>query len=233
MPVFRLTEDIAFPDAALADENGLLAIGGDLRPERLILAYSSGIFPWPHEGCPLLWFSPDPRMVLLPGELILGRRLLRTMKNTPFRITLDTAFERVIEGCASIPRKHEVGTWITSEMIGAYTRLHNLGVAHSAECWVEDRLAGGLYGVSLGGAFIGESMFAQVSDASKAAFVTLVQQLGRWGFRMIDAQIHTEHLERFGAREWHRSRYLAALAAAMKQPTRYGPWQIDDDLASV
>jgi len=233
LPVYRLTDEIVFPHAALADENGLLAVGGDLRSERLILAYSSGIFPWPHEGCPLLWFSPDPRMVLLPGKLKIGRRLLRTMKNTAFRLTFDTAFGEVIEGCASILRKHEAGTWITPEMIEAYNTLHDLGVAHSVECWLDDHLAGGLYGVSLGAAFIGESMFARASDASKAAFVTLVRQLDRWGFKMIDAQIHTEHLQRFGALEWPRSRYLATLGEAMKQPTRYGPWQIDEDLSSA
>jgi leucyl/phenylalanyl-tRNA--protein transferase len=233
VPVFRLTDEIVFPPAEMADENGLLAVGGDLSPERLILAYSSGIFPWPHEGCPMLWFSPDPRMVLAPGNLRITRRLGRTLRTVPFRISMDASFREVIEGCASAPRKHETGTWITAEMVEAYTRLHELGYAHSVECTLEGRLVGGLYGVAPGAVFVGESMFALETDASKAAFVALVRQLRRWGIELIDAQIHTEHLERLGAEEWPRERYLAALCRAVRSSAPPAPWRIDDDLAGV
>jgi leucyl/phenylalanyl-tRNA--protein transferase len=233
VPVFRLTEEISFPPPHMAEENGLLAIGGDLRPERLILAYSSGIFPWPHEGFPLLWFSPDPRMVLTPDDLRISRRLERTMRNVPFTLSLDTAFREVVEACATAPRKHEAGTWITPEMIEAYSALHEKGFAHSVECRLEGRLVGGLYGVAPGAIFIGESMFALESDASKVALVTLVRQLERWGIELLDAQIHTGHLERFGAREWPRERYLAALRQAMKSQAPPAPWRLDDDLAGL
>jgi leucyl/phenylalanyl-tRNA--protein transferase len=223
VPVFRLDERLIFPPPELA-EDGLLAVGGDLSPERLLLAYTRGIFPWYEEGQPILWHSPDPRLVLAAGDLHVPRSLERTLRRGTFRITLDAAFGRVVDACASTPRRRQRGTWITGEMRRAYQRLHQAGCAHSAEAWRGNRLAGGLYGVSLGGVFFGESMFAREADASKAAFVTLVRQLRTWGIALIDCQVATEHLERFGAREWPRDRFLAALEAALEQPTHWGNW---------
>jgi leucyl/phenylalanyl-tRNA--protein transferase len=223
VPVFRLDERLIFPPPELAEE-GLLAVGGDLSSERLLLAYATGIFPWYDEGQPILWHSPDPRMVLPAGELHVPRSLERTLRRGTFRFSFDVAFDRVVDACARSPRPGPPGTWLTREMRRAYKQLHREGYAHSAEAWVGDRLAGGLYGVSLGGAFFGESMFARVPDASKAAFVTLVRRLLAWGIALIDCQVSTEHLERFGAREWPRTRFLDELAAALRQPTRRGCW---------
>lgn len=223
MPVFSLDERLIFPPPELAEE-GLLAVGGDLSPKRLLLAYAMGIFPWYDEDQPILWHSPDPRLVLSADELHVSRSLERTLRRGTFRITFDTAYGRVVDACAKAPRPGQGGTWITAEMRRAYKRLHRLGYAHSAEAWRGDRLAGGLYGVSLGGAFFGESMFAREPDASKAAFVTLVRRLQAWGITLIDCQVATEHLERFGAREWPRKRFLAALHTALEQPTRTGTW---------
>ena len=227
MPVYQLTDEIAFPPPELADEDGVLAFGGDLRPERLLLAYSIGIFPWPHQGLPLLWFSPDPRMVLPPSELHVSRRLARTIRSGRFEVRLDSACRSVIEACATTPRRGQTDTWITPEVIDAYSHLHDLGYVHSAESWRDGRLVGGLYGVSIGGVFTGESMFALESDASKVAFVALVRQLERWGFMLLDAEVYTEHLERFGAREWPRERFLQVLRAAREMPTRRGPWRLE------
>ena len=226
MPVFLLDERLAFPPVDAA-ENGLLAVGGDLRPERLLLAYSRGIFPWYEEGQPILWHSPDPRMVLLPEELRIPRSLGKILRRGDYRLTLDTVFHRVIEACAETPRPRQDSTWITPEMMGAYNELHRRGLAHSVEAWRKGALAGGLYGVSLGAAFFGESMFAWQPDASKAAFATLVRQLEAWGFGFVDCQVHTPHLARFGAREWPRRQYLAALKAALRRPTRQGRWRFD------
>ena len=223
MPVFRLDENLVFPDPNLA-ENGLLAVGGDLRPDRLLLAYASGIFPWYDETQPILWHSPDPRMVLEARKLHVPASLKKAIRREPYRLTLDTAFDDVIAACAAARRPDEEGTWITPEMIAAYRKLHLAGYAHSAEAWKGRALAGGLYGVSLGGVFFGESMFTRFPDASKIAFVELVGQLARWGITLIDSQVHTEHLERFGAEEWTRKRYLAALRRALEKPTRKGRW---------
>jgi leucyl/phenylalanyl-tRNA--protein transferase len=227
MPVYRLDQRLIFPPVQDAEE-GLLAVGGDLRPERLVLAYSAGIFPWYEEGQPVLWHSPDPRMVLRPGALRVSRSLRQVLRRQIYRITLDRAFRRVIESCASAPRPGQDGTWITEEMKDAYEALHRQGLAHSVEAWEGDRLAGGLYGVSLGAAFFGESMFAKAPDASKAAFVTLVAQLAAWGIDLIDCQVYTDHLARFGAEEWSRARYLKTLRVALRRPTRVGPWTFDD-----
>jgi len=227
MPVFRLNARLAFPPPDLADESGLLAVGGDLKPERLLLAYSLGIFPWYSDGLPILWYSPDPRLVLESADLVVSRTLRKTLRRGQYRVTLDTAFDRVIRACADAPRPGQQGTWITDDMVRAYRRLHELGYAHSAEAWLDGELAGGLYGVSLGAGFFGESMFARADDASKVAFVTLVEQLGRWGIDLIDCQVHTEHLARFGAVEWPRERFLARLAAALEKPTRSGRWRLD------
>jgi leucyl/phenylalanyl-tRNA--protein transferase len=226
VPVFRLPREVAFPDPRLADPDGLLAVGGDLSPERLVAAYSTGIFPWPTPGLPLLWHSPDPRMVLLPGELHVPRSLQRTLRRGDLRVTADEAFERVIRGCAGAPRPGQPGTWITPAMVRGYVRLHRLGLAHSFEAWQGGELAGGLYGVSLGAAFFGESMFAARPDASKAAFVRSVEAMAGWGFELVDCQVHTEHLARFGAREIPRQEYLARLARALEAPTRRGRWAI-------
>lgn len=224
MTVFRLGEGPVFPDPNRADESGLLAVGGDLRPERLLRAYEQGIFPWPVAGEPLLWFSPDPRMVLEPHAIHVGRSLRKRLRRGDFEFRLDSDFEAVIGHCAETMRVGEKGTWITPEMRHAYLALHELGWAHSAESWREGNLVGGLYGVSLGSCFFGESMFAAESDASKVAFVRLVEQLAVWEFRLIDCQVRTDHLTRFGATEWPRSRFLAALARALEDPTRRGPW---------
>ena len=228
VPVFRLDRRLAFPPPEMAEESGLLAVGGDLRPERLLLAYSRGIFPWYAPGQPILWHSPDPRMVLKAEELRVPRSLAKTIRKGPFRLTLDTAFSRVIAGCGSVPRPGQPGTWITPAMKEAYVGLHRQGLAHSVEAWAEERLVGGLYGVSLGAVFFGESMFARAPDASKVAFVALVRQLARWGIGLVDCQVYTEHLARFGAVEWPRRRFLAALEGALARPTRPGPWRFDD-----
>jgi leucyl/phenylalanyl-tRNA---protein transferase len=227
MPIFRLGREIDFPPVELA-EQGLLAVGGDLRPDRLIRAYSEGIFPWYSEGEPILWHSPDPRFVLTPDKLHVPRSLRKVIRQERYRITLDTAFSRIIEGCAVTARPGERGTWITPEMLRAYVELHRMGVAHSAESWRGEELAGGIYGVSLGGAFFAESMFARTADASKTALVALVEQLDRWEIRLIDCQVRSDHMARFGAEDWPRRRYIAALRRALQRPTRSGAWRFDD-----
>jgi leucyl/phenylalanyl-tRNA--protein transferase len=226
LPVYRLDERLVFPPPDHA-EDGLLAVGGDLRPERLVLAYSQGIFPWYQRG-PILWHSPDPRMVLLADRLRVPRSLAKTIRRKPYALTLDTAFARVISACASVRRPGQRSTWITPAMKEAYVELHRRGLAHSAEAWRDGKLVGGLYGVSLGAAFFGESMFALAPDASKVAFVALVEQLRRWGITLVDSQVYTDHLARFGAVEWPRREYLAALRRALAAPTRSGPWAFDD-----
>jgi leucyl/phenylalanyl-tRNA--protein transferase len=232
VPVFRLDERLTFPPPHLA-EDGLLAVGGDLRPERLLTAYSQGIFPWYEDGLPILWHSPDPRMVLVAEELHVPRSLAKTIRRRPYQITLDAAFRDVVEACAATPRPGQEGTWITADMIAAYEVIHRLGYAHSVEAWRGDELVGGLYGVSLGGAFFGESMFARAPDASKVAFVTLVRDLAARGITLIDCQVYTDHLSRFGAREWPRKRYLRALAAALRVPTRKGRWRLGPEAESA
>ncbi len=226
MPVYRLDRRLVFPPVEEA-EDGLLAVGGDLRPERLILAYSRGIFPWYGEDEPILWHSPDPRAVLRAHELRVPASVARAVRRAPFHLTLDTAFPDVIAACATASRPGAPGTWITSEMRAAYVELHRRGFAHSVEAWRDDRLVGGLYGVSLGGAFFGESMFRREADASKVAFVALVEQLVRWDIGLVDCQVQSEHLARFGVEEWPRSRYLTALTEALGRPTRTGPWRFD------
>ena len=208
-----------FPPVHLA-EDGLLALGGDLRPERLLLGYTQGIFPWYAENLPILWHSPDPRMVMTTQDLVVQRSLRKAIRKRPYELRMDTAFGRVLEGCASVPRPGQSGTWLIPEMVEAYTRLHELGFAHSIEAWRGDELVGGLYGVSLGGAFFGESMYARAPDASKIAFVACVRQLAAWGIDLIDCQVHTEHLERFGAHEIPRTEYLARLRDAIDEPPR-------------
>jgi leucyl/phenylalanyl-tRNA--protein transferase len=228
MPVYRLGELLAFPPPGHAEPDGLLAVGGDLRPERLLLAYSEGIFPWYDDSLPILWYAPDPRLVLVPEELHVARSLQKTVRQERFRITLDGAFTEVVAACAHVSRAGQSGTWITGEMEEAYCQLHASGYAHSVEAWLGERLVGGLYGLSLGAAFFGESMFHLLPDASKVAFVTLVRQLQRWKFRLVDCQVHTEHLERFGARPWPRDRFSSELRVAQQVPTRRGRWELED-----
>lgn len=228
MPVFRLSSNLTFPPAHLAIDEGLLAVGGDLSIERLILAYSQGIFPWYAEDDPILWWSPDPRLVIYPGELHISRSLGRLIRRKRFTVTLDRAFGQVIRGCAGNRGPDHPGTWIVPEMIAAYERLHAAGLAHSAEAWEGDVLAGGLYGVSLGGSFFGESMFTRIGNASKMALVLLVEGLRNEGFELIDCQVTTEHLIQFGAREVPRTHFMQELRHALKQPTRQGLWRFTE-----
>lgn len=227
VPIYQLPPEPIFPSPEEAEEEGLLAVGGDLSPERLVTAYSMGIFPWPHRGMPLLWFSPDPRMVLDAREITLAKSLRQAIKRRKFEVRLDTAFAETMTGCAKAKRKGTRGTWITKPMITAYTQLHELGIAHSAESWLDGELVGGLYGVSLGRVFFGESMFAAEPDASKVAFATLVAQLRAWGVSLVDCQTHTEHLERFGARLIPRSEFLKRLAQEVRQPSLQGRWKLE------
>jgi leucyl/phenylalanyl-tRNA--protein transferase len=215
-------------EAALLRPNGLLAVGGDLSPLRLIEAYRHGIFPWFNEGEPILWWSPDPRMVLFPQELKISRSLRKTLKRGNYEIRADSAFKQVMEACAA-PRGEHTGTWIHAEMIAAYGRLHEMGMAHSMETWIEGELVGGLYGVGQGKMFFGESMFSRVSDASKIAFVHLVAQLQRWGFEMIDCQMKTEHLASLGAREISRNEFRQKLKELVHYPERGKKWCLDHE----
>ena len=226
MPLFRLPRQPVFPDPDLAEPDGLLAAGGDLSAERLVAAYAAGIFPWYSEGLPILWWSPDPRLVLFPAELHVSRSLRRTLRTGRFQVRADTAFERVIRRCAGQSRPGQDGTWITPEMIQAYLRLHRRGVAHSFEAWDGEGLGGGLYGVSLGAAFFGESMFADRPDASKVAFVRSVEWLAARGFQLVDCQVRTAHLERLGAREIPRREFLERLGRALERPTLRGRWEM-------
>jgi len=211
---------------AMRDPNGLLAAGGDLSPTRLLDAYRRGIFPWFGDEDPLLWWSPDPRMVLLVDELHVSHSLRKTIRSGRLRVTADRAFSAVVSGCAA-PRDDGEGTWITTEMRAAYARLAALGYAHSIETWQHDVLVGGLYGVAIGQMFFGESMFARVSDASKVAFVELVQHLRQWGFRMIDCQMPTAHLASLGARQIPRREFLAEVDRAVRQPSIPAPWTFE------
>ena len=215
MPVFRLTEKLIFPDPELAEEDGLLAVGGDLSEDRLLLAYSMGIFPWYADGQPLLWWSPDPRLVLMPAELRISRSLRQVINKGLFTIKMDTAFAEVIRHCAWMRRAGQQGTWITEEMTEAYIRLHHAGYAHSIESWQDGELVGGLYGLALGRAFFGESMFARKSNASKIALVTLAEYLRTLDYSFIDCQVTTEHLKSLGAREVPRSEFLRMLKEAL------------------
>lgn len=226
MNVVFLEPGSPFPESREAGPSGLVAVGGDLRPGTLVDAYAKGAFPW-YEEEPILWYSPDPRMVLRPGDLSLSRSVRRALARDRYVVRFDTAFDQVIRSCATVRRPRQQGTWINSAMIEAYNRLHESGLAHSVEAWCEGSLAGGLYGVSLGAVFFGESMFSRGADASKVAFVHLVGQLQAWGFRLIDCQIHTDLMARFGAVEWPRHRFLRSLKAALNKPTRQGRWTLD------
>ncbi|BBO66193.1 leucyl/phenylalanyl-tRNA--protein transferase [Desulfosarcina alkanivorans] len=215
MPVFTLSKRLSFPPPHLAIKEGLLAVGGDLSPERLILAYRNGIFPWYSPGDPILWWSPDPRLVLYPDELYVSKSLRRVIRRKRFHITFDEAFDSVIRECAEVKRSYGEGTWITEEMKDAYCELHRQGYAHSVEAWQGDSLVGGLYGIAIGHAFFGESMFSRVSNASKVAFVSLVENLRKLNFKLIDCQVKTDHLIRFGAREIPRKLFLEQVEKAV------------------
>ncbi|MGE0081690.1 MAG: leucyl/phenylalanyl-tRNA--protein transferase [Thiohalomonadaceae bacterium] len=216
----------AFPPTrhALRDPNGLLAIGGDLSPGRLLTAYRQGIFPWFSEGQPILWWTPDPRSVLFPSELRVSRSLAKTVRRGRFRVTMDQAFPQVMAACAA-PRGDGLGTWITPEMHHAYVTLHRLGYAHSVESWQDGELVGGLYGVAIGRVFFGESMFTRRTDASKVAFVHLVRQLIAWKFGLIDCQVSTAHLESLGARSIPRAQFESLLDLFAEEPGLPGPWR--------
>ena len=225
MPIFLLNEKLIFPDPRKADKEGLLAIGGDLSMERLVMAYQSGIFPWYSDDTPIMWWSPDPRMVLFPRAFKRSKSLLQILRRNTFTVTFDTCFDQVIRNCAKVERKNEPGTWITQEMITAYIKLHQEGFAHSVETWHCGHLVGGLYGVSIGKAFFGESMFFLERDASKVALSHLVDKLTGWDFLFIDAQQQTEHLSRLGADPIPRSEFIQLLNQAVKFPTIRGRWE--------
>lgn len=232
MPVFQLDKTIAFPPPHMARQDGLLAIGGDLSPERLLLAYSLGIFPWYGPEQPILWWAPVPRLILEPAELKVSRRLARTIRKQPYEITFDNSFREVITQCAGM-RYDAEGTWITREMIESYCRLHEMGYAHSVECRRHGELAGGLYGIALGKVFFGESMFSKNSDSSKIALVYLADRLQTWGFDFIDCQIPSDHLKRLGAREISGEVFFARLQHNVLLPGYNGAWQAHQALPAL
>lgn len=222
---YFLNEKLYFPPVNRANSQGILAVGGDLSPERLLLAYQSGIFPWFNENDPIIWWSPDPRFIMYPYAIKVSKSMKQILKSRKFHITFDQDFLGVITNCQSIKRKGQAGTWITEEMIEAYLNLHHLGFAHSVEAWQEGELVGGLYGVSLGKVFFGESMFAKASNASKAAYITLVKNLQMLDFQIIDCQVYTEHLASLGAQNVPRKEFMSLLAKALKEETLRGSWQ--------
>ncbi len=228
-----LRDDTPFPplEQALREPNGLLAMGGHLSPERLMDAYRRGIFPWFNEGDPVLWWSPDPRMVLFPAEFTVSRSLHKTLRRGGYEVRTDTAFEQVMRACAA-PRPGQAGTWIHEGMIAAYTVLHRMGHAHSVETWVDGVLAGGLYGVAIGRMFYGESMFSRRTDASKIALSHLAKQLVRWNFGMIDCQMNTRHLASLGAREIPRNEFVLRLQELIHYPDVASPWKFEYDLVA-
>ncbi|MDP1524807.1 MAG: leucyl/phenylalanyl-tRNA--protein transferase [Rhodocyclaceae bacterium] len=221
-----LERDTPFPPlaTALIEPNGLLAAGADLSPERLIAAYRRGIFPWFSPGQPILWWSPDPRMVLAPSALKISRSLAKTLRHADYTVQLDTAFDQVISACAATPRHGQSGTWITAEMIAAYQQLHRLGIAHSVETWHNDKLVGGLYGIALGRAFFGESMFSHRTDASKIALAHLCAFLDARGFGIIDCQMETSHLASLGAQPIPRDVFVARITALVDDKAPFERW---------
>lgn len=223
MKLFYLSEELSFPSPHHASAEGLLAVGGDLSPQRLILAYTMGIFPWYSRGEPILWWSPDPRLILYPGDFHMSRSLKRVVRKQAFQITFDTAFEKVVAHCGE-KRAGSEGTWIVPEMAEAYVRLHQMGVAHSVEAWQDGVLAGGLYGISLGGCFFGESMFSRTSNASKVALAALMRFVQKKDFDLVDCQVTTDHLLRLGANEVSREVFLQMLKKSMKRQTLTGKW---------
>ncbi|MDG2335897.1 MAG: leucyl/phenylalanyl-tRNA--protein transferase [Myxococcota bacterium] len=223
--IAELCERYPFPDPRSGHSEGLLAYGGDLEAGRLLAAYAQGLFPW-YESPPILWYSPDPRAVLFPEALRINRSLAKNLRRAPYTLTLDQNFAGVIEACAQAPRPGQSGTWINDDMIRAYCELHELGFAHSVEAHADGELVGGIYGVSLGAAFFGESMFSRRSDASKIALVALVDRIRAWGFRVLDCQAHTENTERLGAVLQPRAAFLDLVSQALEAPTRCGQWEL-------
>ncbi len=217
----------AFPDPLGADASGLVAVGGDDHPERVWAAYIRGIFPWTGPGQPRLWWSPDPRFVLRTDRITPPRSLVKRMRQRPFAISFDTAFDAVLQHCATAARPGQRGTWLTTGLMRSMSALHEQGLAHSVEAWQGETLVGGLYGLQVNGVFCGESMFALAADASKVAFVTLVAHLRSWGVALVDCQVRTDHLARFGAEDWPRERFLQALAAAAPSTVPTGRWGVD------
>ena len=220
----RLEQDFPATDRALDEPDGLLAIGGDLSPDRILDAYAQGIFPWYSDGQPILWWTPNPRSVMEPDAIRISRSLAKTMRNGGFELTVDGFFEAVVEACAA-PRGPQAGTWITTDMRDAYCELHERGAAHSVECWRDGELCGGLYGIAIGSVFFGESMFSLVRDASKVAFAHLCSTLRKWDYRLIDCQIHTPHLERLGARRIPRSEFETLLERWVGRSAAATAWQ--------
>lgn len=210
MPIYRLTDDLIFPPVDGA-EDGIVAVGGDLLPERMMIAYRSGIFPWYSEGEPIIWWSPDPRFVLFPKKLHISKSMRRVLNKGELRVTLNDDFEQVIAHCKKVPRQGQEGTWITDEMELAYIRLHELGYAKSVEVWKEDELVGGMYGVDLGNVFCGESMFSNVSNASKVALICFIQDFAKRGGKLFDCQVHSDHMVTMGAEEISREEFLEFL----------------------
>jgi leucyl/phenylalanyl-tRNA---protein transferase len=219
-------EDFPDPENALTEPDGLLAVGGCLSPQRLINAYRKGIFPWFNEGDPILWWCPDPRLVLFPSEIRISHSLRKTLRRKEYRITFDQAFYEVIQACAA-PRREAPGTWITEHMIRAYLQMHTIGLAHSVEAWHEGKLAGGLYGVAIGRAFFGESMFYRRSNASKAAFAVLTKNLCRWNYAMIDCQVKTDHLASFGAQQIPRRQFVDSVNRFCREAAAADAWTND------
>ncbi|MEO0581153.1 MAG: leucyl/phenylalanyl-tRNA--protein transferase [Bacteroidota bacterium] len=224
MPVYQLPDEPIFPHPQLAEPDGLLAIGGDLSVDRLIQGYATGVFPWYNEEEPILWWSPDPRFILYPDQLKVSKSMKQVLRRKTFEITYDQDFGQVIRNCQQIPRPGQAGTWITPDMIAAYEALHQEGWAHSVEVWQQGQLVGGLYGVSLGTCFFGESMFAKVSNASKAGFITLIQDLKAANFQLIDCQIYTAHLASLGATSISRLTFLEHLNAFLEHQSIRGNW---------
>ena len=224
MPIFRLGDEIIFPPVHLTSGNGILAVGGDLSPDRLIAAYRQGIFPWYSEGDPIIWWSPDPRFVLFLEELRVSRSMMKVLRRGTFQITYDQIFREVVLSCQKSRRKQK-GTWITDEMLEAYCTLHELGSAHSAEAWHEGQLVGGIYGVSLGRCFFGESMFSLMNNASKAALIDLVHKLRERDFKFLDCQVYTTHMESMGARFIPRKEFINLLKSGLQHDTLGGKWE--------
>ncbi len=233
IPFWLNTQPVTFPpsELALKEPDGLLAVGGDLTPEWLLMAYSKGIFPWFNPGEPILWWTPNPRSVLFIDQLKIRRslrqRINKLFKSGDFNVTFDTDFESVIRACSEVPRTGQEGTWITTEMLAAYQNLHKAGHAHSVEVWKNGELVGGLYGVAIGKMFFGESMFAKLNDASKIALVALCLQLKQWGFKLVDTQVETEHLNSMGAINISRKEFEALIAVQIQQTFEPRQWQLD------
>ncbi len=229
LPIALLGQELHFPPVEQAQRGGLLAVGGDLSVPRLLLAYASGIFPWPEPGMPLLWWAPPERAVIEPQAVHVSRSLRKLMRRGSYEVRADHDFAAVIRACASVPRPGQRGTWILPEMVDAYIALHAEGYAHSVETYRDGTLCGGLYGVSLGGCFFGESMFSRADNASKVAFVALADQLAAWGFELIDGQVQNDHIERFGLYTIPRAEFMIRLRQALHRPTRRGPWRFTSD----